>query len=196
MKLPQIRLESQQARISITTTSPRQTIEQPEAELDIQNPKIEMEIHRTPSKLTIDQTKAWEDMDLKHIFRRIEEYADNGYQDWLNGLARMAEQGNELMKIEDGGNPIATQAKSNSESPVKEFNVGWVPSHFSVKIDYNPGKVDIEWKAQPAVNNSKPKKPIVDYKPGNVNIEMEQKANVKVDFENLLFKGINFEMKI
>jgi len=196
MKLPQIRLESQWARISLSSTPPQQTIEQPQAELDIQSSKIEMEIHRKPSKLTIDQTKAWEDMDLKHVFRRIEEYADNGYQDWLNGLARIAEQGNELMKIEDGGNPIATQAKTNSESPMKEFNVGWVPSHFSVKIDYDPGKVDIEWKTQPAINNSKPKKPIVEYTPGSVNIEMEQKANIKVDFENLLFKGINFEMKI
>jgi len=196
MNLPQIRLQTQFAKINITSTPPQQSIEQPKAELDIQNSKTELEIERTPSKLTIDQTKAWEDMDLKHIFRRIEEFAENGYQDWLKGIARRAEQGDELMKIENGGNPIAEQTKVNSENPPKEFNIGWVPSHFSVKIHYEPGDVKINWRTQPAINNSKPRKPILDYQPGKVNVQLAQKADVKIDFENLKFKGINFEMNI
>ncbi len=196
MNLPQIRLQSEQAKISITKTKGQQSIQQPKAELDIQNPKIEMDIERTPSKLTIDQTKAWEDMDLKHIFRRTEEFAQQGYQDWLEGLARRAEQGDELMKIEQGGNPIAAQAKVNSESPMKEFNIGWIPSHNSVKIHYEPSKVDIRWKTQPAVNRTKPRKPIIEYNPGDVKIDLAKHADLKIDFENLTYKGINFEMNI
>lgn len=196
MNLPQIRLQTQLAKINITTTPPQQSIEQPQADLDIQNPKIELEIERTPSKLTIDQTKAWEDMDLKHIFRRIEEFAENGYQDLLEGIARRARQGDELMNIENGGNPIAEQAKENSETPPKEFNIGWIPSHFSVKIHYEPGDVKINWRIQPAINNIKANKPILDYQPGKVNIKMAHYPDVKIEFTDLKFKETNFEMNI
>ncbi|WP_044896020.1 DUF6470 family protein [Bacillus alveayuensis] len=196
MNLPQIRLQTQQAKINMTTTPPQQSIEQPQTELDLQNAKLEMEIERTPAKLTIDQTKAWEDMDLKHIFRRIEEAAQLGYEDWLEGIARRARQGDELMRIEEGGNPIADQAKVNSETPPKEFNIGWVPSHFSVKIHYEPGDVNIKWRHERAIINAKINAPKMDYNPGKVEIQMAQYPDVKVDFENLTFKGINFEMNI
>lgn len=90
-------------------------------------------------------------MDLKPISKRIEEFAQNGYNDWLEGLARMAEQGDQLMRIEDGGLPIADQAKENSEDPMLEFNIGFVPSPFSVKTNYEPAKVNINWQVNKPV---------------------------------------------
>jgi hypothetical protein len=196
MNLPQIRIESKFAKIAIETTPPVQEIEQPPAELDLQQPPAEIKIEKTPSKLTIDQTKAWEDMDLKHIFRRIEEFAQQGYEDWLEGMARVSRQGDELMRIEDGGNPIAEQAKENSEDPMYEFNVGWVPSHFSVKTNYEPAKVHIDVKVNKPINNTKINKPIINYTPGKVTTELAQRNSLKVDFVNLKFVGINFEISI
>jgi hypothetical protein len=196
MQLPQIRLESQQAKIQMHTIPPKQSIEQPPAQLDLQQPRAELTIERTPGKLTIDQTKAWEDMDLKHIFRRIEEFAQKGYEDWLKGLERMAQDGDELMRIENGGNPLAEQTKRNGESPIYDFNIGFVPSHFSVKTNYEPAKLNIQWKVNKPINNTKPQKPIIEYEPGKVEIAMKQYANLKVDFVNLKFVGINYEQQI
>jgi hypothetical protein len=196
MNLPQIRLESTFAKIAIETTPPMLEIEQPPAELDLQQPPAEMKIETTPAKLTIDQTKAWEDMDLKHIFRRIEEFAQQGYEDWLEGMARVSRQGDELMRIEDGGDPIAEQAKENSEDPMYEFNVGWVPSHFSVKTNYEPAKVHIDVEVNKPIIKTKINKPIINYTPGKVTINLAERNSLKSDFVNLKFVGINFEISI
>jgi hypothetical protein len=185
MNLPQIRLESTFARIGMNIEKPKQEIEQPRADLRIEQPPPQLEINRTPGKLMIDQTKAWEDMDLKHIFRRIEEYAEQGYEDWLEGIARVSRQGDELMKIENGGNPIADQARENSESPIYELNIGWIPSMFSVKIHYEPSKLDFQWRIQKAKIDVNPQKPIHRYTPGKVNVFIKQPNSLKIDFVHL-----------
>ncbi|RJS60540.1 DUF6470 family protein [Bacillus sp. PK3_68] len=196
MQLPQIRLQSNFAQIELNTKPAEQSIEQPRAELDLQQPPAEMMIDRTPSKLSIDQTQAWEDMDLKHIFRRIEEYADNGYQDWYSGVARRAGEGDELMKIENNRNPIASQAKTNSERPEYSFNIGFIPSPFSVNINFEPAKLNIEWKINKVINNTKAQKPVIDYQPGEVMTSLKQPSSLNVDFANLKFKGLNYEQEI
>lgn len=196
MQLPQIRLQSTQAQIQLDIQPAKQSIEQPKAELDIKQPKAELNIERTPSKLMIDQTKAWEDMDLKHIFKRIEEFAQKGHNDWLEGVARRKQDGDELMQIENKSNPLAQQAQRNSQKPPMQFNIGWVPSHFSVKIDYQPTKLNIDWKVNKVENNTRVNKPILDYQPGQVTTSLKQRESLNIDFVNLKFVGINYEQSI
>jgi hypothetical protein len=185
MQLPQIRLQSTFMKIGLNIEKPVQRIEQPPAILKIEQPPAVLEIETIPGKLTIDQTKAREDMDLKSVFKRVEEFAQNGYQDWLKGLERRARQGTELMKIENGGNPIAAQAKENSEGTPKQFNIGWIPSHFSVIIQYDPAKVNIDVKPQKPKIEAEIRNPIHEYKPGKVTTEILQRNSLKIDFENL-----------
>lgn len=184
MNIPQIRLESRFAKIGLQTNQAELQIEQPKADLSIQQPKAELDIERTPSKLSIDQTQAWDDMDLKHISRRNEEAADQGIQDALEGTARRSQQGDELMRIENGGNPIASQAEVNSQSQQFEFNIGYVPSPFSVKIDFQPSTVKINVKRNDPIIESKINKPVYDYKPGNVDVTLVERNSLKIDFVN------------
>jgi hypothetical protein len=181
MNFPQLRMETTFGQLGLNIQKPVQEIEQPQAEVSIVQPKAELTIERTPGKLTIDQTQAWEDMDLKHIFRRIEEYAQNGYQDWLKGLGRRAQQGNDLMRIENGGNPIKSQANVNSERPAYHFNVGFVPSHFSVKTNYQPGSLNVDWKTNKPEVEVKINKPRHDYTPGVIRGEMKQWPSLKIE---------------
>jgi hypothetical protein len=196
MQFPQIRLESTPGQIAINTIKSKLEIEQPKAELSIEQPKADLDINKTPSRLTIDQIKAREDMDLKHISRRIEEAAQQGYQDWLSGLARVSQDGDELMMIENGGHPIADQAKRNSESPMLEFNIGWIPSAGGVKIDYAPSKVDINWKVNKPIINTHINNPIINFTPGKAEVSLKQHPSLKIDFENLKHVGINYEQSI
>ena len=185
VNIPQIRMESNFIRLGLNIQKPVQEIQQPKAIQTIQQPKAKLEIETTPGKLTIDQTKAREDVDLKSARRRIEEAAQSGYQDWLNGLERRASQGRELMEIENGGNPLAYQAKLNSEGPEKQFNIGWVPSHFSVKINYEPAKLYIEAQPQKPRIDVEIQKPIHNYTPGKVTTEILEKNSLKIDFVDL-----------
>ncbi|WP_442596334.1 DUF6470 family protein [Neobacillus sp. D3-1R] len=196
MNLPQIRLESNYAKIKMNTQQPIQEIEQPKAELDIQQPAADLEINRTPSKLTINQTKAREDIDLKSIFKRMDEAAQLGYEGWLEGIARRSQEGDELMKIENGGNIIAEQAARNAYSPMLEFNIGWLPHQGSVEIGYDPGKVEINVTPNKPIIKSRINKPNIQYTPGKVNISLKQYNSLKIDFENLKYVGINYEQSI
>ncbi|WP_409252010.1 DUF6470 family protein [Bacillus sp. SCS-153A] len=196
MSFPQIRLSSTSAAIQINTTSGKMEIEQPPAKLDIQQPQAKLEMERRPAKLTIDQTEARADVDLKSVFRRTRDAAELGRQDWLQGLARLASDGDELMMIESGSGPIADQAKRNSEDPMQEINIGWVPSHGSVKISYEPGEVKINVEPQKVRNNSKAQKPVINYTPAHIKINLSRYNELKIDFENLRHVGINFEITI
>ena len=184
MKVPQIQLKTAPALIGIETRNAKLHIEQPQASLDLQQPPAEMTINRKPSKLTIDQTEAWAAVDLKSIRRRNEEFADEGKQEVLNGIARRAQQGQELMQIENQGNPIANLAKMNSERPAKRFNIGFIPPHFSVKVNYEPSEVKIDWKTNKVINQSKTNKPILEYEAGKVDITLRQRNSLEVDFIN------------
>lgn len=196
MKLPQIRLQSTFAQIGLTIDKPVQHIEQPQAELTIEQPPAELSIERTRGKLTIDQSEAWEEMDLKSVFRRTEEFAEKGYEAWLAGMARVAQQGDELMRIENGGDPLTTQAEVNSVDEPFEFNIGWIPSPLSVRFHYESSHLTFEWKQRQPVIQATQQKPTHNYIPGKVNVYVARDNELSVDFENLTFKGVHYEQKI
>ncbi|WP_409302834.1 DUF6470 family protein [Peribacillus sp. SCS-155] len=185
MQLPQIRLQSNFIKTGLDIQQATQQIEQPQAKQSIQQPQALIEIRTSPSKLTIDQTKAREDIDLKSIAKRIEEFAQNGYQDWLKGMERRALQGREMMEIENKGNPIAIQTKENSEKPMVPFNIGWIPSYNSVKLAYEPAKVDIRITPQKPIIEVEIRKPVHEYTPGHTKVEVLEKNTLDIDFINL-----------
>ncbi|WP_394186917.1 DUF6470 family protein [Metabacillus halosaccharovorans] len=189
MKVPQIRLESTTAQIGLQTRNAINNIQQPKADLSIEQPKAELSIKTTRSKLTIDQSQARADVDLKSIAKRKEEFAQKGYQDLLAGIARRAQEGVELMKIENGGNPIASQAKQNSQKPRKEFGLGFIPSAGSVKVQYDPAKVDIDIKQNKPKIDVKVNKPIYEYEAGGVDVTLERRNELKIDFEMIDIKA-------
>ncbi|MFY4775078.1 DUF6470 family protein [Metabacillus sp. RGM 3146] len=182
MQIPQIRLESTQGRIGLTTIQPKMEQEQPKADLSIEQPQAELSIETIPAKMTIDTTKARADVDLKSVSRRIAEAAQQGYQDWLSGISRRSNEGEQLMRIEEGGNPIAQQAETNSASPMYDFNIGFVPSAGSVKIDFQPAQVKIDVVPRKPIINVKQNKPILNYEPGKVQVSLDQRPDLKIDF--------------
>jgi hypothetical protein len=196
MQLPQIRMESRFAQIETSTTAYQVFIEQPQAQLDLEQPQAELYIEKTPGLLTIDQTMAWESMDIKHISRRIEENAQKGYSSVINGMARRASEGDELMRIENGGNAIANQAKRNSQMLDYDYNIALVPPPFSVKINYQPGRLAIQAYPKQVINNTVARQPIIDYREGRVTTSLQQDAELNIDFANLKFKNLNFEIAI
>ena len=106
-----------------------------------------------PGQLTIDQSEAWAQMDIKPISQRTAENAQEGKQKALEGLARRAREGDDLMHIERGGNAIAAHAKENGKFMQKQTGLGWIPSPFSVKMHYEQAKVQFDVQTQ---------KPIID----------------------------------
>jgi hypothetical protein len=183
MNLPQIRMESNFAKIGIETNRGQLQIEQRHADMSIEQPKAEMIIDRRPPRLTIDQTQAFEDVQLKSVFRMTEDAAQAGYQQAMNAIASKSQEGDELMMIEHGFSAIRSQAQRNSEAPPADFNIGWIPSHNSVKINYDPGETNFRWNTRQVNIEVTPNKPNINYYPGKTDIFMQQKNSLNIDFE-------------
>ncbi|WP_112181905.1 MULTISPECIES: DUF6470 family protein [Paraliobacillus] len=197
MDFPQIRLQTRAAQISIQHTEGQQQIRQPKAQQTIQQPKGDLKINTTPSRLSIDQSEAWADLGFKSVKRMTREQAQEGKQAVFAAISRRIQQGEELMKIENGGNPISKQAVDNSQDPPKQFNIGWIPSAGSVKTSYQPAKVNIQYTAQKANIQTQAQKPTTNYQPGAVDVSLAQKNQLDIDFDNLKYKGIGgFEILI
>jgi hypothetical protein len=182
MQIPQIRMQSTPAKLGIEKANASIEIQQPHAQMELHQSKAIMDMKRVQSKLTIDQTQAWADMNLKSILRRNEEFAAEGNQAWMQYLAKTAQEGSELMKIENGGGAIAAQAKRNGQLPKHEFGLGFIPKPFSVKLNYQPGEVQTNIQPQKVVSNIKAQQPTIHYQPGNINYHLNQRNSLQIDF--------------
>lgn len=196
MNFPQVKITTRDAKIGLNTQNAKLTMTQPNADVSIQQPKADQNIKQHPPKLTIDQSNAWSNLGLKNVFERTRDTAQHANQVHHQGLARMAREGDELMRIESGGNPIASQAKRNSGWNF-DYKPGGMPVHDLVSLNYEPGRAEINTQRQEPVIQATPRKPQLQYQRGNVSVQPEQYADVQIDVENLKYKGIQgFEITI
>lgn len=185
MKLPQIRMESQMMKLGLRTIPAQLSIKQQRAIQRIEQKSAEIEIRTKPGRLTIDQSQAFAEANLKSIYELNKEYARLGKQKWLEGVARRAREGRELMSIEKKDNPLVRQAVEKSHPPPKRLGIAWIPSYGSVKFHYEPAEVEINVTTHKPVIETIPQKPVIRYKPGDVHVYVAQKNDLRIWFENL-----------
>lgn len=184
MRFPQIRMESQFARIGIKQNPAQIELKQGKAELSIEQPKADMSIRAPRGKLTIDQSQAWEEMNLMSTKRLNEKYAAEGMRAVSEGTGRRAEEGAGLIDIHKNVDMFAEQAYQKSNT-MKTLGFKYIPSPFAVKIFYEPGDLQIDVQENKPLINVQVVKPELTFQRGNVDITMEQYAQLKIDFENL-----------
>lgn len=183
MNIPQIQIQTTRGILGLQTTKPTQEIEQPRATLDIQQPRAQITMETTKSKLSIDTSQARSDVDLKSAFERTREVASTAKQEVLDGVARRASEGTELMSIENGGNPISSIAARSGRQPYSSLGIKFIPSYGSVKVSFGPGSVDIRISPQKPMINATSNKPLHTYTSGKVSSEMEQWPSIQIDFK-------------
>ena len=181
MRIPQLRMEATYAKLAISSERARLEIAQPHADMTIEQPPADMRVASIPARLTIDQTEAWAAVNNKHVFRLIRDAAADGRQAVLDFIERAAIQGDELMRIEHGGDPLVEQAEANSEGPPLEFNIALVPPPFGVKVDYEPGRLAIDWNTHAPRIDVKAHAPIIRYQQGTVKIALAQRPSLHID---------------
>lgn len=182
MNIPKLQIQSTNAQISLNIQKPVQKIEQPKANLDLQQPQAKMSMQTTKPQLSIDSFEMRESLDLKGSRSRTAEVAQYSIQSALEGIGRRAQEGGELMQIENGGNPIAEQAKNHGKQPYSSLGIKFIPQPDSVKINFEPGSVDIQVEPQQVINNTTINKPIHNYTPGKVKVEMLQYPSLQIDW--------------
>lgn len=184
MRLPQIQIRTTDAKIDLNIAKPQQHIEQPKATQHIKQPSAILDINTTRSVLRIDSSQARRDIGMIGPLESSKNYAEKGKQEALKGMARRAREGRQMMDSagkDQGGSIIQNIAKQNHGPHRTPFNIKFVPSIGSVKIDFTPGTTDVNIQRREPIIDTKVNKPIHEYKPGKVTGTMVQRPEVDID---------------
>lgn len=184
MRLPQIQIRTTDATIDLDISNSQQYIKQPKATQHIEQPAAILEINTTRGVLKIDSSQARRDLGLIGPLESSANYAEKGKQGVLQGMARRAREGRQIMDNSGKGQGRAINqniAKQNHGPHRVQFNVKFVPSVGSVKIDYTPGTTDVNIQRREPIIDAKVNKPIHEYTPGKVTGTMVQRPDVDID---------------
>lgn len=190
MNFPTLTMHSQMGRIAMQSTSSRQQLSQPQADITIEQPAAQLQIQTKKPSLHIDQTQAFADAGLKSVKRMIAEQAQQGYQAFLQGMGRRAAQGSALMKIENGGNVIAQQAEANAYNHPKQIGLAYIPSPLSVQIHYESGDVDIQVRTQKPRIDAIARPPQMSHIRGDLSIYMAQHPSLQIDVAPTFYERV------
>lgn len=182
MRVPQIRLQQTYAQIGLNITQPKQEIEQKPADVSIKQIPSRMTIDRTPSQLTIDQDQAWSELGFKKTSVLSQEFAEAGKQAAIEAIGEIASEGDQLAAIEQKSDAFIAIATEKGNPPPADFNIAFIPSHGSVKIDYTPTELHINWERGGAEIEVNPNKPIHNYIPGQTEVYLRQWNQLQIDF--------------
>lgn len=182
MNIPQIQIQTTKGFLQIQTSAPVQELSQPKATLNQAQPAAILEMSSKKSQLSLDTTEARAEIDLKSVRRRIEEHAQKGKQAALEGIGRRASEGQQMMKIENGGgNVFAQLAKQATDGGYSSLGMRFIGNKSGVKMGFEPGSVDIRVTPQKAVNDVQVNKPIHHYTPGKVTTHVNPKPSITID---------------
>jgi len=169
------------AQIGIQQKMSSLEITQPKANMQIEQPPAKLSIRTKKGKLTIDQSQAWEEMNIKSTRKWIESFAKKGKEAVKSGMARRSKQGAALMDIHLPGNPIREQAIINGHPQMKNLSITYIPSPFSVKSSYQPSQVHIDAITNQAVIEAVGSVPTINVQQGGVFIHMTKHATLHIE---------------
>lgn len=183
VNIPQLQIQTTRGMLGLQIDKPLQEIEQPKATQQIEQPAAILEMSTTRPHLTLDTTENRADLDLKSPLRRGTENAQYGMQQLIEGIARRALEGQQLVRIENGGNAMVDIAKQNTERPIAPIGIRFVGDKTKVQTNITPGTLDIYVTPQKPIHNVQINEPIHNYTPGKVAGFMEQYPSIQIDIK-------------
>lgn len=185
LNVPQIQIATTDIKMQYSTKPPVQKIQQPHASQRIEQPAAILEINTSRGQLKIDSSQARRDLGQVGPIEATKNAAQQADQTRLQGISRRVSEGRQMMLGAGKGQGAGTikQIAIQNHGPKRPgpYNIKFVPSIGSVKIDYTPGKTDVNIEAQQAKIENKVNKPIHDYTPGKVSGTMVQRPDVQID---------------
>lgn len=181
MNIGLIRINQTYGKIGIRQYPANMNIAQPPPTVDIRQSRADMKIDTTLPKVHIDQSQCFAELGLKSPLRLADDFYEESLEAGLDNIGKMAQEGERLMRIEDGGDPIVEIAQEAMYDDICEINVDCAPKS-RPKIEVREGRADVE----------------VTPRPPAINWEVYPKANIvasryKVDIYMAVWPNIKFE---
>lgn len=183
MNIPQIQIQTTKGILGLQIDKPIQEIEQPKATMQQEQPAAILEMSTTRPQLSLDTTEARADIDLKGPLRRGDENAQYGRQSAMEGIARRAQEGQQMMQIENGGNAIVDIIRQQTNPPPAPLGIRFVGDRTKIQMSFQQGTLDINAIPQKPILDVQINKPIHHYTPGKVSGVMEQYPSIQIDIK-------------
>jgi hypothetical protein len=180
--------------IRITQTYPKIGVDTVAADLNMKAHKPELEIHQNHSKLKIetefpkveiDQYEAFASAGLKGPIDLTHEIAQRIYQQVIEQIGKISEDGDIFAAIENGGNPIADMAESDSVTE-HEFDVDCIPKARPQVTVKGSQQIEAGREGEGVKNGVEfsitPGQIEYNYIPAQVNIFLRQYGSVKIGY--------------
>jgi hypothetical protein len=182
MQVPQIRLQQTYAQIGLRITQPVQELQQAPADLSIIQTPSKMIVTRTPSRLYINQDQARNEVNMKmpDVFSR--DNAEAARQAGFEAIAEIVQEGNQLAAIETKTDALTAIAVNKSLPKPDDYNIAFIPSYGSVRIDYTLTELHIEWEKGGTEIKATPREVIHNYTAGKTEVYLQQKNHLQIDF--------------
>jgi len=174
------------ARIGIDRTYSKMEIETQNARFKLHQNHAKVEIETELPKIEIDQYEAFASAGLKNHLDLAREIAQKGRQNALRYIGKVADDGDALAAIENGGNLIPELAKRDSYK-THEFNIDAIPKA-SPKVSVSGGlEIDFPQDYRRIIHNGVegifiPPYFDLKYTPDKIKIYLEQYASIKIDY--------------
>jgi hypothetical protein len=181
MSFPHLDIRQTFIRMGFDIQRPSYTFEPANSNVEIEQKPAEMILNPIPSRLTIDQSQCWADMDLKSAFQRISEAASDGQQAALEYVGKTAEDGARMAAIETGENVFQNLAREAHVAPQHSFQFGNIPGNFSLHMQFTPGELNMDWQLGGAHINVQTTPAHQRYEMGNISYYIQQKNQLQID---------------
>ena len=161
LNIPTVDITQVPNKIGMNIKSPKTNISKQESKLDVSQQPGDMQTNEDMVKVNVDNYPAHYDLGYKNYKDFSIENTQKGKQAFLSQTAKYARQGDQLMKIENGGKPLVSQAKAENKPENKEITLGWKRGP---EINVKKGNLEI---------NYNPNKPTVNFQKGSVRSELD-----------------------
>ncbi len=172
-----INIATQPTRLEYTINNAKLNLQSTQPKVQLETTPATVEIRQPQGELTIDNYPCRYSIGLRNIADFAEDFAALGRQTVMDTIAQIAQEGDQLARIESKANAIADIAANSTVSEVLDITYAHIASpdiHYQANpVQFNPidGKVDLTLQRGTVQG---------DYQRGSVNIQISQYPSIEI----------------
>lgn len=172
-----INISTQPIRLEYTLNKAQLNLQTTQPKVQIETTAATVEIHQPQGELTIDQTPCRYSIGLKNVADFARDNAALGLQTAMDAIAEIAQEGDQLARIESSFNAIVNIAANSTISEIPDITYAYIalPNiHYQANpVQFNPtdGKVDLTLRRGIVQG---------DYQRGSVDIQVTQYPSIEI----------------
>lgn len=172
-----INISTQPIRLDYTTSNAKLNLQTTQPKMQIERTPAIVEISQPQGVLTIDQYPCRYSIGIKNIADFARDNAALGRRTAMDTIARIAQEGDQLTRIETRSNAIADIAANSTVSDVYDITYAYIALpdiHYQANpVQFNPKEGKLDFTIHPGILQG-------DYQPGNVDIQVTQYPSIKI----------------